>query len=713
MRRGVVLLVTVFCVGPALACGTEVGGHRRSATDPKSLGSARGHRRFRGPTFLGNSFTLAGNGVDSVPPGALELGVTPNGYAIVGAPWEEYDHDARLFNPTTGALLGPQTATRPHNGVWGVAADRSYVYYASGDGMVFRSSLATWENPANVTTDDDGSETGVGPLQVDPGGHQLMGLAECDDKLFVSDPNGTLGDHGEVSPNTTLVKVIPTSLSGVTASWSVPRARTIACDREGDIWVLQQGVSGGARPDVERFTPTGTLLTKFSLPGYPTGLAADPRHDRLLVPDNGRDQDFKWFNYSGTQIGLIGVTGGYLQGSDPGLVGPNRFVGPRAVAIARNGAVFTAESTEPGIGQLAWTDGGPGAIYTKFRANRTVAWRDYAIVGAGTGQPTPDGARFFSGYWEFKRDARGNYRPYAYTVDPFSHPRDPRGDGTYGDSIYLRQMDGHTYLFENENPAVIYEQQPNSQIFKPVVEFSGNTDIITDGNDVKVSSNPSLINNNGPQDFWMTNTGDVWTTGGFQIWRYRLRGFNREGVPRFDFHHVNVYHFPSQLSQEVMRIEVLGNDVYLFGFAGSDPNAADDWGGWLSSGRHLLKFTSLPTSSGWPAPAWEHNFSYGSGSSPLGPTSPAAAGFPTGFAVDGPYVAVAWWKDPNTGQGEIFALNDSDGTLVHTYSPPVRSYGQVGELDMKESITAGNGWIWAEDDWQDKIYAICPSGSCT
>jgi hypothetical protein len=666
---------------------------------------------FAGPTFLGNSFTLAGTGVDSVPPGVLELGVTPDGYAIAGAGWEEYNHDARLFNPRTGALLGPYTTTRPHNGIWGVAADAHYLYYASGDGLLFRSSLATWENRANAATGDDGSETGVGPFQIDAGGNQLMGLAECDHELFVADPNGPIADGGQVSPDSTQIKVVPTDLAGVTASWSVPRARTIACDREGDIWVLQQGVAGGARPDVERFTPTGSLLAEFKLPGYPTGLAADPTHDRLLVPDDGPAQDFRWFDYSGRQIGQLGVTGGYLQGSDPGVIGPHRFVGPRAVAIARNGAVFTAESLEPGVGQLAWTDAGPGAIYTKFNPNGSVAWRDYGLVFAGTGQPTPDGARFFTRYIEFTRDARGHYQPYAYTVDPFASRRDPRAVDTYSNSVYVRQLDRHTYLFEDENPAFIYEQRPHSQIFKPVVEFKSNTDVITGGHDASVAGNRALINNNGVNDFWMTATGDVWTTGGFQIWRYRLRGFSRTGVPRYSFHRVNAYRLPPEISQQARRIEVIGDTVYVSGFSSSDPNPDNDWDGWKSSGRHLLKFTSLPTSRGWPAPAWEYNFDYGVGSGSTG--SPEATGYPTGFAADGPYVAVAWLFDPSNNDGKIFTLNASDGALAHTYSPPVPAYGEVGHLDMEESITAGNGWVWAEDDWQDKIYGICPSRRCT
>ena len=669
---------------------------------------------FAGPTFLGNSFD--GANYDSVPHSVMELAVSPNGYLMMGSSWEEDNHDARLFDPSSGGLLGPNTPTRPDGGIYGVAADDTYVYYASGNGLLYRSSLASWDNPSNNNWYDAGNNTGVGPLTVDSGGYQLMGLAECDGELFVADPDGPMGDSGQVSPNTSVIDVVPTSLSGVTASWSVPRARTIACDREGDIWVLQQGVSGGAGPDVERFTPSGTLLSSFSFPSgvYPTGLAADPNQDRLLVPDNGPDQDFKWYNYSGTQIGQIGVTGGYLAGPDPGVIGPDRFVGPRAAAIDPNGDVFTAESGDPGAGQGVWSDMGPAAIFTKFNSSGSVVWRDYGLDFAGTGEPTDDGSRFFDLRFEYTRDSNGNYQPYAFTEDPFSNPSDPRASTVYGDQVYERDLDGHHYIFQDGNEdngdGIIYEQQPNSEIFAPVVEFDNNTAITTNG--TQVNAPGSFDNRQHANDYWMDASGNVWTVGAWsQVWEYVLQGYAADGTPQYNWNNVNVYPWPSQISQSARRIEVVGNNVYISGFSSSDPNPNDDFDGWKSSGRHLLKFASLPTASGWPAPAWEYNFSYGTGTDPS--SSPDETGYPTGFASDGPVVAVAWFRDPNTNQGEIETINDTTGTLDQTYSPTVSAYGGLGWFDLENSITAKNGWIWSEDDLQSKIYAICPSGSCT
>jgi hypothetical protein len=648
----------------------------------------------------------------------MELAVSSDGVAVSGSSWEEYNRDARLFDTDTGKVLGPLTPTRNTGGIYGVAIDKTYVYAVSGL-SIYRFSRSAWMDPRNVDWFDNGSSTKVRPLAVDSkGGGWLMGLAECGGKLFVSDPgDGTkLGDGGQVSPETAQIKVVPLNLSGVIASWNVPRARTIACDREGDIWVLQQGVSAGPGPHVERFTSSGKKLASFDLPGYPTGLAADPTSDTIVVPDNGRDQDFKRFDYQGHLIGSIGVKGGYLAGPTPGLVGPDRFVGPRAVAIDGSGNIYTAESGLPGTGQWAWMDMGPMAIITKFRPNgNTVVWQDYGLEFGDVGEPAGGGDRFYDRHWEYKLDSSGSYRPYAYTVDPFSYPSDDRvgqeGD-VYGAGTRVIDLDGHRYLTMTDTPQHQFEiYMMRGEIAQPIVSLDGNAVIETNGKVVKVDSNPKLPRNNGANDYWMDSTGNVWGVGALNgrkdgIWRYQLQGFDQGGVPKYDFNHVGTYSLPSQLAQSTRRIEVLGNTVYVSGFSSSDPDPAREFDGWKSLGRHLVKFDSLPTSAGWPTPVWEHNFAYGTGTSEMP--------YPTSFAADpgAGYVAVSWLFDPKTSQGRIDLLASSDGITRKMLSPPVPSLGTVGHLDMQHSLEARNGWLWAEDNLQSKIYGLCLSGHC-
>jgi hypothetical protein len=702
------LLLAAAMLAPA-ACGTN---ERHAATPGRPRAVAWG---IAHPTFLGNSFSSGVAG--GVPSSAMELAVSSDGVAVSGSIWEEYDHDARLFDGASGRVLGPFTPTRPSGGINGVAIDRRYVYAVSSR-TVYRFGRSRWMSSGDSGAFDDGSQTGARPLTVDTGG-QLMGLAECDRELFVSaaGAGGGPADHGQVSPRSARVEVIPTSLTGVTASWRVPRARTIACDRQGDVWVLQQGVRHGPRPSVERFAADGRLITSFRLPGYPTGLAADPTSNSIVIADNGADQDFKRLSYRGELIGTIGVKGGYLAGRDPGVVSAGRFVGPRAVAIDGSGDIYTAESGLPGVGQRIWTDMGSMAIITKFKpGGRSVVWRDYSLDFAGVGEPSGDGTRFYDRRWEYRRDGAGRYRPYAYTVDPFRNPSDDRvghpGDWE-GAATRVVDLHGRRYLTMTDTPGGDFELYVmRGDIARPVVSFDDNARISTDGRTSRALSNPRLPPDDGDEGYWMDSRGDVWSAGGQdgsrdRIWRYRLQGFTADGAPRYDFRHVDRYRVPAQLSRSVRRIEVYGNSVYLSGFSLSDPDPDRDWDGWKSLGRHLLKFDALPTRSGWPRPAWERDLSYGSGSGQMP--------YPTSFAADpsAGFVAVGWLFGAGTNQGRIDLLSDGDGSTKRILSPPVPSLGRVGWLDLEQSLEAGSGWVWAEDDWQSKIYGICPSGRCS
>jgi hypothetical protein len=357
------------------------------------------------------------------------------------------------------------------------------------------------------------------------------------------------------------------------------------------------------------------------------------------------------------------------------------------------------------------------AIITKFKPDgHTVVWRDYGLEFVDVGEPSSDGSRFYDRHWEYKLDSNGRYEPYAYTVDPFRYPSDDRvgrnGDD-YGASTRVIDLHGHRYLTMTNTPAHQFEIYiMRGDIAQPVVWFDRNAEINTNGRTVSVSSNPRLPNNNGAEDWWMDSSGDVWSVGGLDgIWRYKLRGLAPDGAPRFDFWHVARYPFPRQLSQGPRRIEVFGKVVYVSGFAASDPNPQNDWDGWKSIGRHLLKFDSLPTASGWPAPAWEDNFAYGVGTG--SGEAPNATGYPTSFAADGGHVAVAWLFDPRTQQARIDVLAAADGATEKRLTSPAAALGRVGWLDMPQSIEARNGWVWAEDDWQSKIYGVCVARHCS
>ena len=652
----------------------------------------------------GNSW---GNAYGGVPDTVSELAVSPDGYAASSASWENNAHAVNIYSQSgdpegmaTGDSGPPNGGA---NGTFGLAVDSTYIYAAAGNGDISRLDRATWLTPGMDHVYDSGSNTGVGPLTVDPGGNPLLGETLCDGDLFVSDSNGALTSTG-LSPSTTEIKEVPTSLSGVTTTWAAPGASVLTCDREGDIWALVENTAGAA-DELERFTDMGALVSSFTLPlpMIAQGVAASPRSDELLVADNGQDQDFKWFNYSGTQMGQVGVTGGYLQGSDPGLIGPDRFVGPRSVAIDGSGNIYTSENCMPGIAQSVTTvSDGPCAIISKYDSDgTTIVWRDYnANTFGGNGEPTADGSTFFDRDFEFKLDASGNYQPYAFTVNPWENPSDSRvsaiqqisGSGDtvypqYGATTYQWDADGHRYEGTYvPTPAIytIYQQQPNSEIMTPVHTFTP-----------------------GVQDLFMDSSQNMWGVvdggqGGNNVVEYPLIGYTSTGTPEYG--NAISYGMPPGLV-DVRRVDVEGNAIYVSGFSSSDTDDSSVWGNWASMGMTIIKFNSLPTTSGWPVAKWTTDPIY---RLPSDDTNEFPE--PFGLAVNSSagLVGVTMLFSMPDNMGSLQEYSTETGELVQTLNQPLPGTDVIeGDFDNRDAAVAKNGCFWLEDAWYTRIVGIC------
>ena len=654
---------------------TQDGTWHDDPTDTTFSVSAPSGGTFAGPLFAGN--TVNGCGTCGVPHTVAELSVASDGVPATADVWEEDAHFVRTYDPSKGTPLGEYSN---QDNPTGVAVDTTSLYWTSQQGGIHVAPRSTWMNPANTNLSWSNTSSTYTMLA---SGHILGGMTECGGSLYVIDRNASRVDK------------VPLNISGITASFPVPnRPREIACDREGDLWVLQDT----ATPSVSRYTTSGALLTSFPLPGFSRYIAADPSSDHLWVADNGPGQNFKQLDYSGNQTGQLGVTGGYR--ADNGVVDSNHFVGPRAIAIDPAGEMFTVESGDPGSGATQWNDQPHlhtnAAIITKFNADRTVAWRQFGSEWGGVGQPTADMSRFFTSHWEYKRDAKGNYTiPYAFTVDPFTNPTDPRLTAprdAFGITSYTWDANGHRYLStvdeDNGSGYTIYMQRANSEIFDPVKRFPlSGTDMFRD---------PS--------------TGDVWVVNSPNIVHYAFTGYDAQGVPQFAA--AVTYSMPPAFSGgRIRRIEVHGTNVYISGFFASDPNPNNDFDGWKSMGRHLVKYSALPTRSGWPSPAWQIGPLYsGSGSSRLFPYTVSFT------ANDIGQVGVAWLEQPNTppNGAQLDIRSASDGSLIKSIYPLVPG-SQTGDDDDFRSLNARGSWFISEDDWYTRNVMLCadPSGKCS
>ncbi len=215
--------------------------------------------------------------------------MSSDGLAISASMWEENSHNISLYNATTGYVYGERTgnAGPGSNGTNGTAVDSPYIYSADGNGQVFRFSRSAWTNAQNLADYDNGSKSGVGPLTVDSGGHPLLGMTFATASSMSRIQTGRSGTAATNPLALTQVKICAHVFEQGHRLLSAPGARSLTCDRKGDIWVLIQATGTGQTMSMpakaERFSSSGTLLSSFTFPAsvIPYGIAADPTQDRL------------------------------------------------------------------------------------------------------------------------------------------------------------------------------------------------------------------------------------------------------------------------------------------------------------------------------------------------------------------------------------------------------------------------------------------------
>jgi hypothetical protein len=611
--------------------------------------------------FTGNSFSGGTGGTyNQVSEAAQDMAVSPDGMVVHGASWVESAHDVRVITQS-GDSVGPRPGSsagrfrESGGGPKAVAITDTTVYAAQARRVV------KWDRSAFVGT-TCGTCTMNGTTFNVSGTGTLVGLAVGGGRIFVADAGASVG---ETVPDTATVKALSDSTGAVLNTWTVPRVRHLDVDRQGNVWALQQRTSTQA-PRLSRWSPTGTAMESFALTGDPTDVAANPNADEVWITDNGPDQRVEKYSYAGTQVGTFGES--YLNGPTPGLIGPLRFAGPRGLDLATNGDVYVMTSLAGNRGTHVWDDTGDGAMFERYQADGTRVWMRYGTMGQ-PGEPSNDGTRFYANNITYQ-NVGGHYVPYAVNIDPFTggDPRFPNAALDFSSGTTrtdYREFDGQKWIAKHG---------PNNDYLR-VFRFNG--EIAQFVRQFSASEGESIADN-----------GDVWQAGGNTVTRYPYTGNSTWGA-------AVTYPAPPAID-DLRRIEVHGNSVYLSGFDADVPFVAgfDDW---KNSGRRIARYDALPTGSGWPAPRWTVDV-------PWQISSTGWTGLnPTSLSTDTNTVAVGYLQGGDSrGQGYVRLYDASTGAFLQTLVPPA-DYGELyGWLDMKESVAFKNGILSMEANGQNK-----------
>lgn len=383
-----------------------------------------------------------------------------------------------------------------------------------------------------------------------------LGASGSNHELYVSD----------VTNNKILVVDTTTKaeLPGRSFTFSQGRPGPMAVDSRGNLWIIQEATD---YPIFHKFAPTyptgiycytkdgvytGSSITDVA---FPTSVAIDPNQDRLLVTDNGPNQNVRIYtnlsNTAPTLASTFGIENGVFSGAKPGVIddpasgGMARFYSPTGVGVDGSGNIFVACDAR-------------GSDLRKFTADGAFVWDLHGngdTFGCGDFDPGSDGQDMFTTVLHYRLDytqtSPGKEWSYqGYTVNPFTHPDDARLTQTAvtyvrraGPSnarlMFMSAVGGviDIYRFDGEIAIVAGRL---STIYNPA--GVGTTKLWIDANGDGVdqaateeTSIPSPNGFNGGQAgtwFDVDSAGDIWWLDG-AILHFTMQGLNPAGVPLY------------------------------------------------------------------------------------------------------------------------------------------------------------------------------------
>jgi hypothetical protein len=454
-------------------------------------------------------------------------------------------------------------------------------------------------------------------------------------------------------------------------NFDVADAQDVTFAPDDSLWVI-------AGTKVLHFTDAGRMLFA-GLPGVvkPAALAFDQA--RLIVCDDGPDQQVRFFDVSGAEPKLVSTFGdqGGLRSGRPGESAPGKLYALRGAGKDMNGNLYVA---------MGFSGAPVGTLTLRsFSPDGTWRWElaSHAFVDTFGFDPEADGSVIYSRTGIFILDIDSGqtnsiWRQRATTVDAVKHPEDPRANS--GMTVYLRHLQGRELLYGIGQYGGGYRlfapEEPNSYLAQPLGSITA------------------------PGETWawdVAANGDIWHGDAPErtIRRHVFRGWGVDGQPRFETNQTDCWPWPQDFGN-VRRImyQQESDTLYLSGYLNGED--IDSWG---VTGKTLRRY------DGWTKGEKKERWTIKLPLNPKGADNGKDLS-PNSLAVAGDYMFVGMVK-PENGKQPVHILKLADGSYVGTLTPGPEVGGNAGWEDMPYAVAAlqrknGEYLILVEEDWRGK-----------
>lgn len=456
----------------------------------------------------------------------------------------------------------------------------------------------------------------------------------------------------------------------------------------------------------------------------PSAIAVDHKC-RLMVADNGPDQNIKLFDISGTGnpfiVDTIGVQGGALAGLVPGTIEPLKFWGIRGIGTDSVGNLWVANCGFP-----SQVGGGTDLRHFDSLLQMDCQMLDLNFVVSMDADPKDPTQIYSSGehleidYNVPAGDLQAHWKYKAQTLDPFKYPDDPRLVNSL-ESTFIRYIEGEKYMFlTNMYSEFLMVYRFDGEIAVPCAFFTVAWDGQWEKYNWQIDQRPKYSGNENTRWFWRDNNGDGQVQeeeftlydlgypylkgldidengnvyiGGRILCYFPMNGIDANGVPNYSVDNMRKSEAPYTIfGGDMTRIKYVDEtDVMYFGTGSGFPQFTEivQYKNW-SKGERNARILSIGQHA-------------------------------TTFTADEKYIylSVGFGGKYTTTSGEVDIWDAETFEPVGYILPGSEVYGESGMIDLGYGIqvsklASGERIIIIEEDAKGKniIYKWCADGAC-